>query len=181
MVEPIREGEALIFMKVGTHASELLEDIIRRKRKEIADAGFSLWGYGGNTCFPTTVQAFATAAAGPIRLCMQPMTSKHVADRVRADYFSVDRIQWDPIPEPINVIGSRFALCIRSLEDADLSLPLPATRVAVGRSKGRPGDAYLQGHVDKACLEVVEPPGDDGVPIGLVAELADPYAVFLKN
>jgi hypothetical protein len=36
-------------MKVGTHAQESLEDIIARKSKEIDDAGYAMWGYGGKT------------------------------------------------------------------------------------------------------------------------------------
>ena len=45
----------------------------------------------------------------------------------------------------------------------------------------------MSGRVDKACLELddnvnVPPAPDEKVtPIGLVAELCDPYAVFLRN
>jgi hypothetical protein len=57
---------------------------------------------------------------------------------------------------------------------------------------GRSGQKYIQGRVDKACLEVVEPAGHDegagveGVKIavqhiGLVAKLASPYAVYVRN
>ena len=35
MTEIIHPGAGLIFMKVGTHAQESLEEIIDRKRKEI--------------------------------------------------------------------------------------------------------------------------------------------------
>jgi hypothetical protein len=110
------------------------------------------------------------------------MNSKHFAAQIRADEFSVDGLSWTEIPEAINVMGSRYALCIKELHQTQSTLALGATRVAVGGSRGRAGDLYVNGRVDKACLDVV----DDGtesrvVTIGLVAELVEPYAVFLRT
>lgn len=47
---------------------------------------------------------------------------------------------------------------------------------------GRNGRDYIRGRVDKACLEYAEDEGGGGeaVNIGLVAELIEPYAVFLR-
>ena len=62
MNAPYRPGDGILFMKVGVHARESLEDIIERKDKEIRDAGYALWGYGGSTCHPSTmVQPFGEA------------------------------------------------------------------------------------------------------------------------
>jgi hypothetical protein len=184
--ELFNEGDALLFMKVGTHANEPLADIIARKRREIDDAGFSMWGYGGNTCHPRTmVQPFATtteSAGRVIRLCMQPMESKHFAESIRANEYSTDGVSWKRIPAKINVVGSRYALCITDLHEVDSELALNETRVAIGNSKGRSGNAYVKGHVDKACLEVVAMGATQTtVPIGLLARLVEPYAVFLRN
>lgn len=188
----IKSGAGILFMKVGTHAQEELGSIIERKRQEIADAGYSMWGYGGNTCHPTTMvqpfaRRYAKPPAEPIRLVMQPMTSKHFAEQLRADEYSVDGLSWEEIPSAINVLGSRYALCIGSLAEVDEALPLRRTRVAMGNSKGRLGNEYVRGRVDKACLEVTDDQSqDDDYPaellqIGLVAELVKPYAVFLRN
>lgn len=175
-------------MKVGTHAQESLADIIARKQKEIDDAGIAMWGYGGNTCHPTSmVQPFARThadAGRPIILAMQPMNSKHFAEPVRAEEYSQDGVLWTPIPEPINVKGSRYALCVKSLEVVEEHLDLSATRVALGNSKGRVGSAYVRGRVDKACLEVasnIPPDVSGGAEISLIAEMVEPYAVFLRN
>ena len=46
MNAPYRPGDGILFMKVGVHARESLEDIIERKDKEIRDAGYALRGYG---------------------------------------------------------------------------------------------------------------------------------------
>ena len=87
----------------------------------------------------------------------------------------------------MDVLGSRYALGIKSLKRSEFNLPLEQTRVPVGPSMGRLGSRYIQGRVDKACLEVLNEPEaiNEGeprlIPIGLVAELHAPYAVFLRN
>jgi hypothetical protein len=178
-------------MKVGRHAQETLADIVARKQKEIEEEGFTFWGYGGPTCHPSSaVQPFAKAAAQasrPIHLVMQEMESKHEKTPVCSAEFSLDRQVWKPIPKGIQVLGSNYALAIRDLRLSDEALLLNQSRVAVGPSKDRPGHLYIGGHVDKACLEVTaEPlktnrPEKYEKPIGLVAELLDPYAVFLRG
>ena len=191
MKEIIHPGAGVIYMKVGTHAKEPLEEIIARKRKEIEDEGFGMWGYGGNTCHPITmVQPFAKMfeeRGEVIHLCMEPMVSKHFAEQIRADQYSADGQTWLDVPPGISPVGSRFALLINSLETVELELSLTQTQVAVGRSQGRTGDRYIQGQSDKACLEItgpiqgVEVPEDSRKQIKLVAGLIDPYAVFLRN
>jgi hypothetical protein len=187
MSDILTPGAGLIFMKVGTHAGEGLSDILKRKRQEIEDAGFALWGYGGNTCHPLSmVQPFAhdiEERGGVIRLVMQPMVSRHFAVPERASKLSRDGLEWEEIPREINVRGSRYALAIKELREERFELPLARTRVAIGNQLGRRGDIYVQGRVDKACLEVVgDPVADEPEPveIGLVAELVDPYAVFVR-
>jgi hypothetical protein len=86
-----------------------------------------------------------------------------------------------------SLLGSRFALVIKGLRKEEHLLPLNQTRVAVGNNQGRLGSRYLLGQVDKACLEVTEHPEQINagekkeVQISLVAELASPYAVFLRD
>jgi hypothetical protein len=180
----LRPGAAVLYMKVGTHAQEPLPDILVRKGKEIADAGFAMWGYGGNTCHPTTmVQPFAKAADRPIILCMQPMESRHFAEQLRAEDYSVDGMHWNPIPSSINVVGSRYALCIDALTEVDETIDLGQMRVAVGNSRGLSGSRYVRGRVDKGCFEVADVVSGEPKPvhIGVTAKLVAPYAVLLRN
>jgi hypothetical protein len=187
----IRPHQSIIYMKIGVHAKEPLEKIIERKLKEIDDAGMAFWGYGGNTCHPSSmVQPFAAEQVRqhkPIYLCMEKMESHHFAEPKRADEYSIDGQKWKPVPEGINVLGSRYALAIRNLREESFTLPLGRSTVAVGPSQGRNGNDYVAGRVDKACLllaagvEIPPAPEDRIVQIGLVAELCDPYAVFLRN
>ena len=187
----IEPGAGVLYMKVGTHARESLEDIVERKSKEISEAGYGMWGYGGNTCHPgTMVQPFARefqARGRRIHLVMEEMDSKHFAEPDCAAEYSVDGLEWRRIPEEIEVRGSRYALVIRSLRRDEIALPLHRTHVPVGPSTGRVGSRYVQGRVDKACLEVdaegEERAEEEGVEreIGLVAEVIEPYAVYLRN
>src|ERR1700736_5282367 len=107
MTEIVKPGTGLLYMKVGKHAGESLEDIIRRKTREIEEAGFALWGYGGNTCHPLSmVQPFAQGIheqGGIIRLVMQPMNSRHYTVSARADEYSADSMNWSAVPPGINV------------------------------------------------------------------------------
>lgn len=186
----IRAGASILYMKVGKHAQETLAEIIARKQKEIDTEGYTLWGYGGNTCHPKSmVQPFAEAAAKAgrsIHLVMQEMDSKHDKVPACSAEFSADNRVWQPIPKSIEVRGSSYALKIKDLREADEELLLHQTRVAVGPSSDRPGHQYIGGHVDKACLEVTEEAVNTNQahkhqkPINLVAELLDPYAVFLR-
>jgi hypothetical protein len=190
--EIIHPGAGLLFMKVGTHAQESLAEIIARKRKEIDAVGHTMWGYGGNTCHPSTmVQPFARTYAErqePIHLVMEEMESNHFAEPLCAAEASSDALNWEPIPDAIEVRGSRYALVIRDLKPAEFRLPLNQTVVPVGPSSGRLGSRYVNGRVDKACLEFLPAPelsNEDQArferPIHLVAELVAPYAVFLRN
>jgi len=182
-------GTGLIFMKVGVHARETLADILARKKQEISDAGVSFWGYGGNTCHPITkVQPFVSKLAGTgqeIYLCMHEMVSKHFADPVRAEEFSADGKTWQKIPKAINVLGSRYALVLNSLDPTHFDLSLGQTKVGIGVQAGRSGLEYIRGRVDKACLELTDtcsaPPTEDKIlQIDLAAKLEAPYAVLLR-
>jgi len=191
MNQIIQPNASILFMKIGIHAREPLEQIIERKLREIDDVGMAFWGYGGSTCHPTSmVQPFAQEQAvqnHPIHLVMQKMESNHWAEPVPADEYSIDGHEWLAIPRGVEVRGSRYALIINNLRETDLQLPLARAQVALGPSQGKPALNYIAGRVDKACLtlsENVDLPleeGEPATPIGLVAELKAPYAVFLRN
>jgi hypothetical protein len=190
MASILKPGDGFLYMKVGTHAQETLADIVARKRREIEEAGYALWGYGGNSCHPVSmVQPFArefVRKSGRIYLCMQPMDSKHFAEPLRASKFSMDGVHWEEVPAPINCKGSRYALIIKELREEHFDIALPNTRVALGNSMGRPGNAYIAGRVDKACLVAqegidAEENDEQRIHIGLVAEIHDPFAVFVKD
>jgi hypothetical protein len=190
VTEFLSPGTGLFFMRVGTHARESLEEIVARKTCEIEKQGYTLWGYGGQTCHPiTVVQPFAKerrAASMPLFLCMEEMVSeRYFGEPLAASEYSEDGRSWQDIPANIEVRGSRYALRIDTLRKVDFTLALEDTRIPVGPSSGRPGSRFVRDNVDKACL-VVEPGAglrDDQShrKISLVASLLEPYAVMLRN
>jgi hypothetical protein len=101
-----------------------------------------------------------------------------------AKEFSPDGKNYYPIPKGVNVLGSRYALVVNTLDPIEGALSLSDTVVGIGNKEGLSGDKYIRGHVDKACL--VYSPGS-GLPerkteiaLCLSAELAEPYAVVLR-
>lgn len=185
MTDLIQPGDPVLYMKVGMHAQESLADIIERKQKEIDRVGFAMWGYGGSTCRPNYVRPFADQCASTgrvIRLVMEPVNSHHAREPARATHYSVDNEHWEEVPIGIDVLGSRFALCIADLREVDEELRLGSTAVAIGPQKGKIGDEYVRGQTDKACLEVL-PTDHEGrvAPIKLEANMVAPWAVFLQT
>ena len=161
MTEIVTPGVGLVYMKVGTHANEPFDEIFERKRKEIADEGFALWGYGGNTCHPLSmVQPFAqsiTEQGGVIRLVMQPMDSRHFTVTAH-----VDDLAWG---------GPRdFAAEVPCIYDDDIE------RIA----KSRHGDviAYSSAMATLRRLDAAFI-GDDLGKVGGLRRLAEAHATSM--
>ncbi|MGE6323213.1 hypothetical protein ACQKEF_23640 [Pseudomonas oryzihabitans] len=190
MNSPLKDGQSVIFMKVGLHAAESMEDIIKRKQREFENAGRIFWGYGGGACHPRTmVQPFAKQAEAngqELLIIMQRMNSRHPAPPVLAQQYSNDGVDWEDIPKGIEVRGSRFALVLDELRLEEFDVNLTQFEVGYGRSRGKSAAAYIQGQSDKGCLiyhedDIPPPPEEKLVKrIGLVARVLDPYAVFLR-
>ncbi|PMB10302.1 hypothetical protein CEN49_04405 [Fischerella thermalis CCMEE 5273] len=181
----------IIFMKVGLHAQENIEDIIKRKQREFEETGSIFWGYGGNTCHPLTmVQPFAKEvekSGNEVLIVMQKMNSRHAAPPEIAKQYSDDGVNWQPIPKGIEVRGSRYALVLDELRVKEFDLDLGELQVGVGPSRGRKADKYLVGRADKGCFlyaphDLPVTPDEQTVKrIEIVARVKTPYAVFLKN
>lgn len=190
MPNPLENGQGVIFMKVGLHASETLEDIVRRKKREYEEAGSIFWGYGGSSCHPRTmVQPFGRSMAETgkhLLIIMNEMNSKHSAPPVAATQYSEDGVDWQAVPQGIEVRGSRFALVLDDLEVDEFEVNLKEFEVGLGQSRGKLASDYIRGQNDKGCLiynelEIPPPPEQRIIKqIGLVARVKDPFAVFLR-
>ncbi len=183
--------QAFIFMRVGRHAGENFEDILERKQRELSEAGMIFWGYGGTTLHPIRhVQPFAklwVQKTGSIQILMEPIDSRADPDVLPANEFSVDGIEWEPLPPGIVVTGSRYAIVLDEIKPGHLDLDLGRFEVGIGPSRGRNAVGYVRGRIDKGCFvstqladaerDVQQPP----VSIGFQARLLDPYAVMLRH
>lgn len=185
----LRPDEPFVFMKVGRHAGEDLDEILTRKKEELNRAGVIFWGYGGGTMHPIDkVQPFVRSRiehGGQIKLLMQSIVSRHPDTEAVAKEFSRDGVNWEPIPEGVVVRGSRYALVIGEIEGGDLDVDFDAYQVGAGPSAGKPAAGYIRGRVDKGCLDprTIAQSDEGGHPIHIdyAAQLVDPYAVLLRG
>lgn len=185
------KSAGLIFMKVGLHAQESIEDIIKRKQREFDEAGAIFWGYGGSTCHPLTmVQPFAKGKqkkGSGIFILLQKKNSKHEGPPEVSKQYSDGGVNWQPNPKGIEVRGSRFAPGLDELKLEEFDVDIGDLQVGVGPNRGRRADKYLIGQADKGCFvysprEVPIAPEEKIIKhIGLVARVKPPFAVFVKN
>ena len=181
--------DAFIFMKVGNHAGESFDAILERKNREWKQAGRIFWGYGGTVCHPIMqVQPFArlyTKKDGRIYLFMEPMDSKANPAIEPAQEYSADGVSWEPIPDGISVLGSRYALILGEIQPREVEIGIEQYEVGIGHSRGKSAAKYLQGRVDKGCLTRIS---GSCIPstqpfkrsIKFAAQLVEPYAVLLR-
>ncbi len=187
---PIKSQSGILFMKVGVHDGEPFEEILERKRNEISNAGVSFWGYGGSTCHPLQqVQPFAKLKIEErenIYLVMEQIHSNHPPTNHIASLYSSNGRDWTPIPDGIEVRGSRYAVVINEILDGDLDIDLSHYKVAYGPSSGKNASDYIQGRVDKGCIDKIKVPQIGfTIPstikkISHYGRIVDPFAVFVK-
>lgn len=181
---------AFIFMKIGDHAGEPFKSIMRRKNKEFQKTGRIFWGYGGSACHPIKqVKPFVDTYGkqnGSIYVLMQEIDSRAQPTLLPADEYSKDGVNWLPIPEGINVLGSRYALILDEIKPTDFEINPQEYIIGAGPSQGKIAADYMKGHIDKACL--VRSP--EGTPSGskvkpkkirYAAKLIEPYAVLVRK
>jgi hypothetical protein len=175
---------AFIVMKVGFHAEEELDQILRRKQNEIADGSYCLWGYGGSACHPITqVQPFVKRTAS-LEVLFVPTTSRPKLGTLTSTSFSEDGTQWKVIPGHCHVSASKYALVLDHIELVDEVVDLSQFEIAIGPSEGRPASGYLLGRVDKACVRrSFSAAGRVAAPHRVLARarLAPPYGVLLRQ
>ncbi len=181
--------DAFIFMKVGNHAGENFEDILRRKNEEYKKTGKIFWGYGGTACHPISqVQPFVKLYEkenGSVYVLMQEIDSRAVPMIAPAKQYSVDGVNWEPIPEGISVTGSKYALVLDEIKSTDFDIEHEAYEIGAGPSIGKNAVDYMKGHIDKACLvkstNIAANQTNKLKRIKLAAKLVPPYAVLLKG
>jgi hypothetical protein len=174
--------ENILVMKVGVHAREAWEAIVRRKQEEEALVGVTWWGYGGSVCHPRTqVQPFARGTVEGVTVVMLRTPHDFLGPPSVATEFSEDGSTWRPVPSGLRVTGSKYALVLRSLRASDDTIDLTAYDVGIGPMAGTPLSQYLRSRVDKACATLArEPLERAATAVALRADLTAPFAVLLR-
>ncbi len=180
------ESPYVLFMKVGCHAREGIDEIYRRKALEEAENGVFYWGYGGTLCHPSQqVHRLARLALANNELplvAMIPTESKFVGSNSIASELSVDRHSWLEIPPEVAIYGSRYALVCTDLRRVDIEIDLSQYMIAVGPSRGTLLSRYMCYRVDKACALKTDDESrrEKMASVGYTARLVSPFAVFLR-
>jgi hypothetical protein len=185
----LKPDEPFVFMKVGRHAGEDLDEILERKQRELERAGVIFWGYGGGTMHPIQkVQPFVRSRiehTGQIKLLMQTILSRHPDTAAVATEFSRDGVHWEPVPEGVEVRGSKYALVLGEIQSGDgMEVDFGAYQVGAGPSSGRAAGDYIKGRVDKGLLDPARGEAAANaplIPIHYAAQMAEPYAVLLRS
>ena len=181
----MKDFKNIIIMKCGTHANEKIEDIFKRKKEEERKSGHIYWGYGGTLCHPLNqVQPFCSNNK-KVYLLLTPTNSELNNEPKKSNSFSTDNKIWESIDPNNNVYGSKYALVIKKLQKCDFEIDLNDYEIAIGNSKEKNLVDYLNGRVDKACATKRKSNNlstkSKKVKIVMIAELTDPYSIFVKE
>lgn len=180
--------DSFIFMKVGDHAGEPWEKILERKQKEFERTGSIFWGYGGTACHPVQqVRPFALQQQkknGSIYLMMNFVKSNFGSETLRAKEYSINGVDWQKIPDGVNVTGSRYAIILEEIKPSDLELDMNQFAVGIGPSREKNAADYLKGRTDKACLVHADNPIVGVEPlirkVDFMAQIQAPFAAMLR-
>lgn len=183
--------KAFIFMKVGPHGGECLDEILDRKKIELEKEKKIFWGYGGTVLHPTNqVQPFVEEwkeELGCVEVLMEEIKgdSKSGPPLGTAKQFAVsDKELWKRIPKEIKT-GGKHALVLDKIRECELELDLRDYKVGIGPSKDKKNAAdYLRYRTDKAAMVEAQSTRNRSkepkpVLIKYRARLLCPYAVFL--
>ena len=176
-------------MKVGFHVDETWQQIIKRKLVEDRIQNIVFWGYNGTICRPLIVQEFVAIALEKNvipKLVLSFTPSKYISKYIkRSKEFSVDGKRWFLLPNNVKVKGSKYAIVCHNLRKEDSWLDLDMYRVACGKRKGTRLSQYIRYRIDKACAiyddSCCHSVGKRVVKITYVADLKEPYAVFIRG
>lgn len=183
----MEEYKGIIYMKIGYHTNEEIDEIVKRKLKEERDVGYFFWGYGGSFCHPLNqIKPFiekCLAIGIKPKLLMSFTPSKYISTPNFAKEYSTDKKDWRPLPEKVSIKGSKYAIVCKNLKKVNVEIDLNSYMVGVGNKKGTPLGEYIRYRVDKACAFLNDSKKklpEKTVKIVYVADIINPWAVFVR-
>lgn len=181
--------DAIVFMIVGPHSGFSLGAIFEMKKQEEARLGYFYWGYAGTLCYPPRVCEFVAEAMSRVgrvpKVVMVETKSQYKSTSVgRIRRWSVDRKQYQRIPERVTLIGCTIAVTCSNLTLCDEPLDLNRYVVMNGNGATSRLGHYVRYQINKACAIVEEcepalPPRE--VRVVATADLVDPYCIYLAE
>lgn len=115
--------KVVVISVVGTHAGETLDNIFKRKKKEIEKVGHALWLYKSHSAKPDVIQKLAKFGKNDLECFFISASSKSGARPTKeqhiSGYFSVNKKRWQLMPKGTLVTGSSksaFALVLKRID-----------------------------------------------------------------
>jgi hypothetical protein len=100
----------------------------------------------------------------------------------RAKEYSLDKEDWQHLPEAVLLVGNKYAVVCKNLRRTDFALDLSQYRSTLGEKRGKPLDKYIRYRIDKSCA--IYDPDSSRTPreitISYVSELVAPYCVYVR-
>jgi hypothetical protein len=190
-VTTLVEPPAFVWCIAGPHIGETLVAIVNRKRRDIERFGWCLWAYGGmgNAHPETEVRRLAKDFVDrqALQLLMPDTGKKYPDNGVPFTGYQHQRSEAAVgIPDgmsPVTGGQSSWAFLITSLDWSDDAVVDVARYTAPYARRGpQPLPDYLKGSHGRACAaRSVAAGGGLERRVHIVAELVEPYAVFLSR
>ena len=174
--------EDIIVMKVGPHSDMSLEEIIASKEKEEINNKVHYWGYSGVFCRPKQVQDFCKDSV------LNKHTPKLVLIETKNSYnssigyintYSEDNINYKSFKSPVQLQGAQFSFVAKNIREYN-NFRLDDFIVVGGKNDGKVLSSHLRFKVNKCFAKYVGNCNEKGIDV-LVADLVEPYAVWLKE
>jgi len=178
----------IIYMPCGIHANESIESIVKRKVKEIKKNGYMFFGYSGFLLHPhSQLVPFAKEnkrKKEKTYLLISSTTENFQGITETAKDYSINKYEWFDIPKNINILGSKYAIVCKSIKSCDFEIDLNDYIIARGKHKKQRFAEIYSDKLDRICGEYnpkdKKETNKKTVHIDYIAEITEPYAVFVK-
>lgn len=170
--------ENIIVMKVGPHSNMSLDEIIKSKQDEEIGNGVHYWGYSGVFCRPKQVQEFCKNSVSP-KLVLIETKSSYNSDIGFISEYSDDNINYKKFKSPVQLQGAQFSFVAKNIRKYD-QFRLDDFVVVSGKNDGKALREHLKFKVNKCFAKYKGTSCDKEINV-LVADLVEPYAVWLKE
>lgn len=170
--------ENIIVMKVGPHSDMSLDEIIDSKNKEEIGNGVHYWGYSGVFCRPKQVQEFCKNSSSP-KLVLIETKSSYSSSIGFINEYSEDNINFKKFKSPVQLQGAQFSFVAKNIRKYN-GFKLDDFVVVSGKNDGKPLSSHLKFKVNKCFAKYKGNSNDKEINV-LIADLVEPYAVWLKE
>ena len=172
----------IIVMKVGPHSNMSLDEIIDSKNKEEVLNGVHYWGYSGVFCRPKATQEFCKKSVlnnHKPKLVLIETKSSYNSDIGFINEYSIDNKEFTKFKYPVQLQGAQFSFVCKNLRKYK-GFKLDDFVVVGGINDGKVLSEHLVYRVNKSFGKFEKSSDCKGIDV-LIADLVEPYAVWLKE